>query len=163
MYIYGHISSSDTDAELALVREESLAGGADGAVVSNHWAKGGAGARALAEAVIEICEGESQFKYLYDLDLPIEEKIEIIAKEIYGASGIELSESAKIQVDTYTKQGYRNLPSKRPARIYVPMKDNTFIVCMAKTQYSFSHDPKLKNAPSGKLLMNRFICVQEND
>lgn len=82
-------------------------------MVSNHWAKGGAGARALAEAVIAICEGESQFQYLYDLDLPIEEKIEIIAKEIYGASGIELSESAKIQVDTYTKQGYRNLPSKQ--------------------------------------------------
>ncbi|EKM82679.1 hypothetical protein AGABI1DRAFT_118122 [Agaricus bisporus var. burnettii JB137-S8] len=132
--------ASDTEAELALVREESLAGGADGAVVSNHWAKGGAGARALAEAVIAICEGESQFRYLYDLDLPIEEKIEIIAKEIYGASGIELSESAKIQVDTYTKQGYRNLP-----------------ICMAKTQYSFSHDPKLKNTPTGFILPIRAV------
>lgn len=132
--------ATDTEAELALIREECLAGGADGAVVSNHWAKGGAGARALAEAVIAICEGESEFKFLYDLDLPIEEKISIIAKEIYGADDIELSEAAKVQVDTYTRQGYRNLP-----------------ICMAKTQYSFSHDPKLKNVPSGFTLPIRSV------
>lgn len=104
--------SSDTEAELALVCEEALTGGADGAIVSNHWAKGGAGARALAEAVIEICEGTSEFKPLYDLDLPIETKIEIIAKEIYGAKDVELSDQAKTQIDTYTRQGYRNLPSR---------------------------------------------------
>ncbi|KAF9454495.1 C-1-tetrahydrofolate synthase [Macrolepiota fuliginosa MF-IS2] len=132
--------ASDTEAELALIRDESLAGGADGAIVSNHWAQGGAGARALAEAVIAICEGESEFKFLYDLDLPIEAKIEIIAKEIYGADRIELSELAKTQVETYTRQGYRNLP-----------------ICMAKTQYSFSHDPKLKNVPSGFTLPIRSV------
>ncbi len=108
------VCSSDTEAELALVREEALAGGADGAIVSNHWAQGGAGARALAEAVVAICEGESEFKPLYDLDLPIETKIEIIAKEIYGAQDVELSELARTQVDTYTRQGYRNLPSGCP-------------------------------------------------
>ncbi|KAJ7632625.1 formate--tetrahydrofolate ligase-domain-containing protein [Roridomyces roridus] len=124
--------ATDTPAELALVREEALAGGADAAVVSNHWAEGGAGARALAEAVIATCEGSSQFKFLYDLNLPIEEKISIISKEIYGADGIELSELAKTQVDTYTAQGYSNLA-----------------ICMAKTQYSFSHDPKLKGVPTG--------------
>ncbi|KAF8921295.1 formate--tetrahydrofolate ligase-domain-containing protein [Mucidula mucida] len=124
--------ASDSPAELDLVRTESLAGGADAAVVSNHWAEGGAGARALAEAVIATCEGPSGFKYLYDLNLPIEEKISIICKEIYGADGIELSELAQKQVDTYARQGYNNLP-----------------ICMAKTQYSFSHDPKLKNVPSG--------------
>jgi methylenetetrahydrofolate dehydrogenase (NADP+)/methenyltetrahydrofolate cyclohydrolase/formyltetrahydrofolate synthetase len=104
--------SSDTAAELALIREEACAAGADAAVVSNHWAEGGAGARALAEAVVATCEGPSAFKFLYDLNLPIEEKISIICKEIYGADGMELSELARKQVDTYTRQGYSSLPSK---------------------------------------------------
>ena len=60
-----------------------------------------------------MCEGDSQFKFLYDLEQPIEKKIEIISKEIYGADGIQLSELAQKQVDTYTRQGYGNLPSKR--------------------------------------------------
>jgi methylenetetrahydrofolate dehydrogenase (NADP+) / methenyltetrahydrofolate cyclohydrolase / formyltetrahydrofolate synthetase len=105
-------SSTDSQAELELVRQQSLAGGADAAVVSNHWAEGGTGARALAEAVVETCEGPSDFKFLYDLELPIEKKIEIISKEIYGADGIELSDLAQKQVDTYTRQGYGNLPSR---------------------------------------------------
>ncbi|KAF9246519.1 formate--tetrahydrofolate ligase-domain-containing protein [Melanogaster broomeanus] len=124
--------ASDTPAELELIRQEALAAGADAAVVSNHWAEGGAGARALAEAVIATCEGESNFKFLYDLDLSIEEKINIICKEIYRGDGIELSELARKQLDTYTRQGYSKLP-----------------ICMAKTQYSFSHNPALKNAPTG--------------
>lgn len=90
-----------------------MAAGADAAVVSNHWAKGGAGARDLAEATIAVCEGESDFKFLYDLNLPIEEKIDIIGKEIYGADGIELSDLARQQVETYTRQGYGGLPSKQ--------------------------------------------------
>ena len=94
-----------------MVREEALAAGADAAVVSNHWAKGGEGAKDLAEAVIAICEGESNFKYLYDLNLSIEEKIAIIGREIYGADGIELSDLARQQIDTYTRQGYAGLPS----------------------------------------------------
>lgn len=98
-------------AELDLVRQEALAGGADAAVVSNHWAEGGVGARALAEAVIATCEGPSAFKFLYDLDLSPEEKISIISKEIYGADGIELSELARKQLETYTRQGYNKLPS----------------------------------------------------
>jgi methylenetetrahydrofolate dehydrogenase (NADP+) / methenyltetrahydrofolate cyclohydrolase / formyltetrahydrofolate synthetase len=108
------------------VRAEALAAGADGAVVSNHWAEGGAGARALAEAVITICEGESAFKFLYDLDLPIEDKIAAISKEIYRADGVELSELARKQIETYTRQGYRGLPSKyfvlgaRPFSNYPP-------------------------------------------
>lgn len=103
---------SDTAAELELVREQSLAGGADAAVVSNHWAEGGAGARALAEAVITTCEGPSGFKFLYDLNIPIEEKIAIICKEIYGADGFELSEAARKQVEIYTRQGFGHLPSE---------------------------------------------------
>ena len=103
--------STDTPAELELVRQKALSGGADAAVVSNHWAEGGTGAKALAEAVVATCEGPSDFKFLYDLDLPIEKKIETICKEIYGADGIQLSELAKQQIETYTRQGYRNLPS----------------------------------------------------
>jgi methylenetetrahydrofolate dehydrogenase (NADP+)/methenyltetrahydrofolate cyclohydrolase/formyltetrahydrofolate synthetase len=124
--------TSDTKAELALVEELSLAGGADAAVVSNHWAEGGKGAVALAQAVVKACEDENKFKFLYDLELPIEEKIAIICRDVYGADGIELSELARKQVETYTAQGYGALP-----------------ICMAKTQYSFSHDPKLKNVPTG--------------
>ena len=66
----------------------------------------------LAKAVIETCEGESQFKFLYPLDISIEDKIAAIAKEIYRADGIELSELAKKQVETYTRQGYDKLPSE---------------------------------------------------
>jgi methylenetetrahydrofolate dehydrogenase (NADP+) / methenyltetrahydrofolate cyclohydrolase / formyltetrahydrofolate synthetase len=65
----------------------------------------------VAEALVAACEGESQFKFLYDLNLPIEEKIATIAKEIYRADGIELSDLAKGQIETYTRQGYSNLPS----------------------------------------------------
>ena len=85
-----NISRSDTEAELTLIREQALAGGADAAVISNHWATGGAGAKALADAVVAACEGPSDFKFLYDLNLPIEEKINIISKEIYRADGIQL-------------------------------------------------------------------------
>ncbi|KAI0302037.1 C-1-tetrahydrofolate synthase [Russula brevipes] len=128
-------------AELQLIRERALVGGADAAVVSNHWAEGGAGARKLAEALVAACEGESYFKFLYDLNQPIEEKITAIARDIYGADGIELSDLAKQQIETYTRQGYGNLP----------------VLCMAKTQYSFSHDPKLKNAPTGFVVPIRSV------
>jgi len=124
--------SSDTPAELELVRTQALEAGADAAIVTNHWAEGGVGAKSLAEAVIAICEGPSDFKFLYDLDRPIEEKINTIAAAIYRADGIELSELAKKQIETYTKQGFGHLP-----------------ICVAKTQYSFSHDGSLKGAPSG--------------
>jgi formyltetrahydrofolate synthetase len=120
-----------------------LAAGADAAVVSNHWAQGGAGARALAEAVVATCEGPSGFKFLYDLNLPIEEKISIISKEIYGADGIELSELARKQVETYTRQGYDNLPSAFGLAIicvdtYEPSslhgKDAVFVLARSETQ-----------------------------
>jgi formyltetrahydrofolate synthetase len=109
----------------------------------------------LAEAVIAICEGESNFRFLYDLNLSIEEKINTIGKEIYGADGIELSDLAKQQVDTYTRQGYNALPSKDPRVSSLSIVSFTrILVCMAKTQYSFSHDPKLKNVPTGT-----FFCL----
>ncbi|KAG8953056.1 tetrahydrofolate synthase [Tulasnella sp. 424] len=133
--------STDTDAELQLVRECALQAGADAAVISNHWAKGGAGAKALAEALVDVCErGETEFKLLYPAEASLEEKITTISKEIYGADGIELSELARKQLETYTAQGYAHLP-----------------ICMAKTQYSFSHDPKLKGVPKGFTIPVRAI------
>lgn len=129
LYVY----SSDTDAEIELIRKLALEAGASDAVACNHWALGGAGAVDLGKAVIEACDKQQgQFKYIYDLDQSIESKITTICKEIYGADGIELSEEAKAKVETYTRQGFGSLP-----------------ICMAKTQYSFSHDPALKGAPSG--------------
>lgn len=97
--------STDTEAELKLVADYALRAGADQAVPSNHWGKGGEGAVPLAQAVIKACEGESEFEFLYDVNKPLAEKIEIIAKEMYGADGIELSDEAKQQIETYTRQG----------------------------------------------------------
>lgn len=125
--------ATDTDAEIKAVQEEALKSGADAAVPSNHWEEGGAGAVDLAQAVIEQLEGkQSDFKFLYDINLPIPAKIETIAKEMYGADGIELSELAAKQIETYTQQGFGHLP-----------------ICMAKTHLSLSHDPKLKGRPTG--------------
>jgi len=120
---------SDTPAELELLRSEALAAGADAAVISDHWARGGAGAKALAEATVAVCEGESQFKFLYDLDASIDEKMNTIAKEIYRADGVEFSELARKQIDTYTKQGYGNLPS-----------NVSFPLCSPCKYFSTSHE-----------------------
>lgn len=97
--------STDSEAELKLVADFALRAGADQAVPSNHWAKGGEGALPLAKAVIQACEGDSEFEFLYDVNKPLAEKIEIIAKEMYGADGIDLSDEAKQQIETYTRQG----------------------------------------------------------
>ncbi|KAL0085976.1 formate--tetrahydrofolate ligase-domain-containing protein [Phycomyces blakesleeanus] len=132
--------SSDTDAEMELVRKESMEAGADDAVACDHWARGGLGAVDLGKAVVSACEKEKSFRFLYDLDLPIEAKIESICKNIYGADGIELSDLAKEKIKTYTKQGFSKLP-----------------ICMAKTQYSFSHDAALKGVPTGFVVPIRDI------
>ena len=123
---------TDTDSEIEVVRKAAMAAGAEDAVMSNHWAEGGKGAAALGEAVIEACKQPSDFKFLYDLDSSIEEKIEAIAVKMYSAAGIELSEKAKEQIADYTRNGFDKLP-----------------MCMAKTHLSISHDPALKGAPSG--------------
>lgn len=119
---------------MELIRKMSLEAGADDAVACTHWAEGGLGAIDLGNAVIKACEQTSKddFKYLYPLDASIKEKIETICREIYGADGVEYSELAQEKIDTYTRQGFASLP-----------------ICMAKTQYSFSHDPKLKGVPKG--------------
>lgn len=125
--------STDTDAEIDVIREEAIAAGAEDAILANHWAEGGKGAVKLAEAVVAASQKQKNFKLLYELEgNTVQERIEIIAKQMYGAGAVEFSELAQKKVDTYTKQGYGNLP-----------------ICIAKTQYSLSHDPELKGAPTG--------------
>jgi len=123
---------TDTEAEIGLVRQRSLAAGAEGAYVSEVWAKGGAGAEDLARAVLEATERPAQFRFLYELDRPIKDKIETIATRIYGADGVDYLPAAEQQIKKYTDLGYANLP-----------------VCMAKTHLSLSHDPALKGRPRG--------------
>ena len=107
--------------------------GAEQAVMSDHWAKGGDGAMALAEAVAAACEKPSNFSFLYDLETTtIKEKIEIICKEIYGADGVTYSEEAEAKIELYTKLGFDKIP-----------------MCMAKTHLSLSHDGSLKGRPTG--------------
>ena len=125
--------ATDTPAETQLVVEEALKAGANAAVPAEHWARGGEGAVELAKAVIEqLQDTDSEFQFLYELNQPIDAKIETIAKAMYGADGIEVLPEARAQIDTYTRQGYADLP-----------------ICMAKTHLSLSHDPLLKGAPRG--------------
>jgi formyltetrahydrofolate synthetase len=124
--------TNDTDAEIELVRKIAIEAGAEDAVMSNHWADGGAGAVELGKAVIAAAEKPSNFKFLYDLDLSIKEKIETIAKEIYGAASVTYTETAEKQIKSYTENGFDKLP-----------------ICMAKTHLSLSTDPRLKGAPTG--------------
>jgi methylenetetrahydrofolate dehydrogenase (NADP+) / methenyltetrahydrofolate cyclohydrolase / formyltetrahydrofolate synthetase len=124
--------STDTDAEIAVVREEAIAAGAEDAILANHWAEGGKGAVDLANGVIAASQKQKDFKLLYTLEGTVQDRIEKIGREMYGADSVEFSELAQKKVDTYTKQGFGNLP-----------------ICVAKTQYSLSHDPDLKGAPTG--------------
>jgi methylenetetrahydrofolate dehydrogenase (NADP+)/methenyltetrahydrofolate cyclohydrolase/formyltetrahydrofolate synthetase len=124
--------SSDTPAEVEIIRQAALQAGAMEAVVATHWMDGGAGALQLAQAVIRAGDHPTNFKFLYPLELPIREKMEIICREIYGADGIELLPEAQAKLELYTRLGFDKLP-----------------LCMAKTHLSFSHDAAIKGAPSG--------------
>jgi formyltetrahydrofolate synthetase len=132
--------ATDTDAEVALVRRLSLAAGAEDAVVSDHWAEGGAGAAPLAEAVIAACSVPGTFHFLYPKEASIKEKIECIVREMYGGAGVEYSAEAEKKIELYTRQGFGKLP-----------------VCMAKTHLSLSHDPSLKGAPTGFIVPVRDV------
>jgi len=132
---------TDTPAELELVRKIAVEeGGAVDAVISNHWALGGKGAEDLAEAVVSAAEQPSEFKFLYPLGWTIKQKIEVIAKEIYGADGVEYSPEAEERITEYTRLGFSELP-----------------ICMAKTHLSLSHDPKLKGVPKGFIIPVRDV------
>lgn len=125
---------TDTNAEIELIQKLALEAGADFAVPSDHWARGGAGALNLAKAVVESVKLSQQTpqEFLYDVNDTVENKLKSIATKMYGAADIELSPLAKQQIETYTQQGYDKLP-----------------ICIAKTQYSLSHDPSLKGVPTG--------------
>jgi formyltetrahydrofolate synthetase len=125
----------DTEAEWDLVRSGALKAGAADAVVCRHWAEGGNGAADLAAAVTRAAEarpGPPGFRFLYREDAPLAEKIETVEGEVYGAAGVDYAPGVREALEKMEDQGFGGLP-----------------VCMAKTQYSLSHDPALKGAPSG--------------
>jgi formyltetrahydrofolate synthetase len=132
--------NTDTDREIAMVKEAAIGAGAETACVSEHWAKGEAGAVELAEAVVAACEKPTDFKFLYPLDMSIKEKIETIATQIYGADGVAFEPAAQQKLKLYTDLGFDNLP-----------------ICMAKTHLSLSHDPAWKGVPKDYLLPVRDI------
>ncbi|XP_066485696.1 C-1-tetrahydrofolate synthase, cytoplasmic isoform X2 [Tiliqua scincoides] len=135
-----NVFKSDTEAELQLVIRKAKEAGALDAVKCTHWADGGKGTVALAEAVQKASQAPSSFRFLYDVELPILDKIRIIAQTIYGASDVDLLPEAEQKIILYTKQGFADLP-----------------ICMAKTHLSLSHDPEQKGVPTGFVLPIRDI------
>ncbi|XP_046903920.1 C-1-tetrahydrofolate synthase, cytoplasmic isoform X2 [Hypomesus transpacificus] len=131
---------TDTESELDLICRLAKDAGAFDAVRCSHWAEGGAGAVELGRAVQKASQSPSSFKFLYDVELPIADKIRIIAQKIYGADDIELLPDAQHKVELYTKQGFGNLP-----------------ICMAKTHLSLSHEADKKGVPTGFVLPIRDI------
>jgi formyltetrahydrofolate synthetase len=124
--------TTDTDPEIALIKKAAVEAGAEGAFLSEVWAKGGEGGTELAEAVLAACEKPSNFHFLYPDDMPIKQKIETIVREIYRADGVTYTADAEAKIDLFTKLGLSHLP-----------------ICMAKTHLSFTHDPTIKGAPRG--------------
>ena len=135
---------TDTDAEVKLVRRVAEEYGAE-AAVSDHWLKGGEGAIELAEKVAAISQEEKEFKYLYDLEMPLAERIDTIAREVYGAKGATFSDKAMAKI--------KKIDSDPDMR-----KMGT---CMVKTHLSLSHDPNLKGRPTGWELPIRDILVYQ--
>jgi methylenetetrahydrofolate dehydrogenase (NADP+)/methenyltetrahydrofolate cyclohydrolase/formyltetrahydrofolate synthetase/formate--tetrahydrofolate ligase len=131
---------TDSQHELDLVRRSALEGGAFDAVTTDHHARGGEGARELAEAVTEAAKESSNFDYLYPLDRSIKEKIETIATQVYRAGSVEYSSQAESQIADFERAGFGYLP-----------------ICMAKTHLSISHDPTLKGAPADYLMTVREV------
>jgi formate--tetrahydrofolate ligase len=133
---------TDTKAEIKLVRRIAEQNGAL-AAVSEHWLKGGEGAVELAEAVVQACNEKNSFKFLYDLKTPLRKRIELIAKEVYGADGVTYSDEAL---------------EKAKAMEADPVS-KTLGTCMVKTHLSLSHDPDVKGRPTGWELPIRDILV----
>ena len=119
----------DTEAELSLIEKECRKLGVNVAL-SEVWAKGGEGGLPLAEEIVRLCEEENHFQYSYEDDMTIEEKLQAIVRKVYHGDRVELTDGAKKQAKRLAELGFGNLP-----------------ICMAKTQYSFSDDPKLLGAP----------------
>jgi formyltetrahydrofolate synthetase len=134
--------STDTKAEIAEIKRQAESAGARVAL-SRHWLNGGDGALELTDAVIDACEDKTKFKFLYDLDKPLSKRIEIIAKEVYGASGVKYLPDAEEKLKKMDHD-----PEVRKLG-----------TCMVKTHLSLSHDPNLKGAPSGWVLPVRDILT----
>lgn len=132
---------TDTKAELDLVEKRCNELGVNVAL-SEVWAKGGEGGKALAEEVVRLCEQPSRFHQSYELNLTIEEKLDTICKKIYHANGVQLTANAVKQAKQLTDLGFDKLP-----------------ICMAKTQYSFSDDASLLGAPRGFTVTVRNLKV----
>jgi methylenetetrahydrofolate dehydrogenase (NADP+)/methenyltetrahydrofolate cyclohydrolase/formyltetrahydrofolate synthetase/formate--tetrahydrofolate ligase len=134
--------SHDSEAEIKLVEEAALAAGAAGAVMSDHWAEGGDGAIELAEAVMAACQqaNPEAFEFLYPLEWSLKQKIETIAKKVYGASDVAYDPKAEQQLKAYEAAGFDQLP-----------------ICMAKTHLSLSHEPSWKGVPTGFTLPIREV------
>ena len=134
--------SADTDAEIALVKEKCKALGVE-AIMADHWAMGGEGAADVARAVVKIVDsGTAKLKFLYPDEMPLFEKIETIAKEIYRAKAVTADKSVKDQLKAWEEMGYGKLP-----------------VCMAKTQYSFSTNADAKGAPVDHVVNVREVRI----
>lgn len=132
---------TDTDAEIALLSEQCAKLGVN-AVLSDVWAEGGKGGVALAQEVVRLCEQPGEFSFSYSLESSIEEKIETVVKRVYGGTGIVITPAAQKQIDALTRLGFDKLP-----------------ICVAKTQYSFSDDPKKLGAPEGFTVTVRNVKV----
>eukprot|EP01006_Ploeotia_vitrea_P019684 TRINITY_DN51916_c0_g1_i1.p1 TRINITY_DN51916_c0_g1~~TRINITY_DN51916_c0_g1_i1.p1 ORF type:complete len:626 (-),score=58.56 TRINITY_DN51916_c0_g1_i1:344-2221(-) len=125
--------TSDTDAEIEAIKTVAQDAGAFDCVMSEHWEKGGAGAIEAANAVDRACrEGKQRFQFLYPLDVPVKDKIHRLCTAMYGAADVEYLGDTSDKISHFEKLGYGGFP-----------------ICMAKTQYSISHDPTLKGAPTG--------------
>jgi formate--tetrahydrofolate ligase len=132
--------SADTDAEIKVVQDACARLGVE-AIMADHWAMGGEGAAELARAVVKVADaGRSKLKLLYPDDMPLEEKIRTVAREIYRAKDIAVEKSVRDQLKSFTELGYGKLP-----------------VCIAKTQYSFSTNPDLKGAPTDHIVPVREV------
>jgi formate--tetrahydrofolate ligase len=133
---------TDTAAEVALVKRVAEARGAY-AALSQHWLKGGEGARDLAEAVVAASNEKNNFKFLYDLDMPLRQRIEVIAKEIYGADGVS----------------YTDVALEKAKQFEADPETARMGTCMVKTHLSLSHNPEVKGRPKGWILPIRDIMV----
>ena len=131
----------DTDAEIKLIEDKCHELGVNVALC-DVWAKGGEGGKELADEVVKLCQQENEFTQSYELEMSIEEKLNAIVKKIYHGSGIQLTDSARKQMKKLEEMGYGNLP-----------------ICMAKTQYSFSDNPKLLGAPENFTVQVRNMKV----
>jgi methylenetetrahydrofolate dehydrogenase (NADP+)/methenyltetrahydrofolate cyclohydrolase/formyltetrahydrofolate synthetase len=134
--------TTDTNAEIAMVKKAAEAAGAR-AAESNHWAKGGDGALELADAVIEACQEKNDFKFLYPSEMKLRDRVEKIAKVVYGAEGVNWSPEAEAKAKAFESDP----------------KYNEYATMMVKTHLSLTHDPNLKGVPKGWTLPIRDILI----